>query len=490
MIHPRVLVVLAFLLLVALPAGAGDDEIDIRKVSPEDLGGGDVTQVLAEATRAYRATEYEKSAQLYIRVLRLTPGDSTALYNLACCYGLLTLPDQAARFLEASWNAGFRDIGHIGYDSDFTTVRETPVFTALLLKLKADAEKREKEGGRRLPVECRVMGDVRVIEPEGMVPGRRYPLVVGLHGYGSNGESFARLFSAKGVKAPFLYCVPQAPYPFPSGNTLAMSWGFGGPGIPRAAGLLSERLSEEYVLAAIRAVKREYLVDERRVFVLGFSQGAGMAFRMGMRYPTEFAGAIPIGGWCVPGEYPAGVVRKAAQHGNFLICHSPGDRSVTYDSCERAKAFFEESGITHRVIDYEGGHSVPVDLQKRIAAFIAKPIAAREETEQVLLRYRFPADRALRYYTRTGITTRVGDVVISQTQEDAATWLNCGETDGAHRVAITYHLKEISSRDGRRLAVIEVTSILTPTGEEKRELTGARISGEVRFDVERGVIER
>jgi phospholipase/carboxylesterase len=380
MVRVRVMLVLFLLVFLAPGAGAGDDDFDIGTVAPSDLAGGNVDELLRKAQQSYLAGEFEPSARFYIRALRAKPGDPNALYNLACCYGLLTMPEQAARFVEAAWDAGFRDIGHIGSDPDFATVRETPAFTALMEKLRADAARREKEGGRRLPVECRVMGDVRVLSPDGMEQRRRYPLVVGLHGFGSNGESFARLFAARKIDAPFIYCVPQAPYAFSSGNDLAMSWGFGGESVPLSAEIRSGILAEEYVLAAVAAVKREYLVDERRVFVLGFSQGAGMAFRLGIRHPEVFTAAIPIGGWCEPGEYTAKEIRRARAGSRFLVCHSPEDRVVPYDSCAKAKAFLTEQGLAHQVLDYAGGHSVPANLLQRVVPFIDRPVLGEDGT--------------------------------------------------------------------------------------------------------------
>ena len=41
--------------------------------------------------------------------------------------------------------------------------------------------------GDRVAVTTRVMADVRVLPPGKVEPMKRYPLVIGLHGFGSNG---------------------------------------------------------------------------------------------------------------------------------------------------------------------------------------------------------------------------------------------------------------------------------------------------------------
>jgi tetratricopeptide (TPR) repeat protein len=118
-------------LLFALPLAA-QEKVDILKVKPEQLRGVDARKLIAEAHQAYNEKRYADAAGIYIVALQARRGDSNALYNLACCYGLLGHREQAVAFLEESWNAGFKDLNHIRNDPDFDKVKEAEAFQALL----------------------------------------------------------------------------------------------------------------------------------------------------------------------------------------------------------------------------------------------------------------------------------------------------------------------------------------------------------------------
>jgi phospholipase/carboxylesterase len=374
-----------FLFVCVFPVAAqekGDDKLDIYKVKPEQIGGADARALVAEAFQAYNEKRYEDSARLYIRALRMTPGDSTSLYNLACCYGLLGHEEQATAFLKSAWNAGFRDLEHIRNDPDFDKVEESEGFKELLAKLAEDAGRRKRFAGKRLEVAVPVIADVRVVEPDKVEPRKRYPVLIGLHGLGDNGESFAGLFGKREIAQDFLFVVAPAPYALNVGGRVGYSWHLRGPEVETAVALHSHRYAMHYVLKVLEAVRRDYLVDERNVFLMGFSQGAGLAASVGMRQPGLFKGVIPIGGWFEPAEFTEAELEGAAKRGRFLICHSPEDQVVPFDTSRRAASFLAEHDIPFRLVRYQGGHTLPKDLMESIAAWMRNPTisAAKEAT--------------------------------------------------------------------------------------------------------------
>lgn len=368
--------VLCLFVLAAAVAPAAEEEIDLSKVSPADLAGPDVRETLARANAAYQEKRYEDAARAFVLALRANPGDSNSLYNLACCFGLMGWEKKAAEFLEASYRAGFHDVDHMKGDPDFERVRENEVFRETMARIEAAEAARAAASGERRVLKAEYLAEYRVVEPdvEGE-PWDRVPLVVALHGYGDNAENFAGLFRKREIPQPFLFVVVETPYAFTAGpGGVGYSWTLNGVSI--GADQRSTDLSERLVLDVIREVKREYRVDERRVFLMGFSQGGGMAFRMGVRYPGLFAGVIPCGGWFDPGEHSVAAMEKAAKRGRFLVCHSPDDRMVPFDLAEKAIAELDRFDVPYRLIRYEGGHSLPKALVEQIAAWIENPDAA------------------------------------------------------------------------------------------------------------------
>jgi phospholipase/carboxylesterase len=368
-------------LLLLLLADGVAEEVDIMAVTPEELGGTDPRGLLADAGTAYEAQDYEAAARAFIHYLRRRPGDASALYNLACCYGLLGAAEPATAFLRAAYRAGFRDLEHIQQDPDFEPVREDAGFQELMDKLVEDTRRRERRAGTPLEVISSQVATVRVVEPEGYDPMERYPLVIGLHGWGDTSENFAGLFLRRGLEQPFLFCVAQAPYAFELGSSVGYSWGLEEPGVPTATTLTAQRLSRQYVLDVLATMTRHYRVDQTQVFLLGFSQGAAQAFDLGMHAPQRFRGVIPVGGWLDPGACSPAEVRQAHRHARFLVCHSPEDRRVEYEACTAAAAFLSEQDIEHTVLSYEGGHSLPEELLRKVLRWIEDPGADLDEEE-------------------------------------------------------------------------------------------------------------
>lgn len=368
--------VLCLVVLAAAVAPAAEEEIDLTKVTPADLAGPDVRETLARANAAYQEKRYEDAAREFVRALRTNPGDSNSLYNLACCFGLMGWEKKAAEFLEASYRTGFHDVDHMRGDPDFERVRQNEVFRETMARIEETEAARAAASGERKVLKAEYLAEYRVVEPDGeREPWDRVPLVVALHGYGDNAENFAGLFRKREIPQPFFFVVVETPYAFTAGpGGVGYSWTLNG--ISIGADQRSVDLSEKLVLDVIREVKREYRVDERRVFLMGFSQGGGMAFRMGIRHPGLFAGVIPCGGWLDPGEHSVAAMEKAAKATRFLVCHSPEDRMVPFESAEGAVREFERFDIPYRLIRYEGGHSLPKGLMEQVAAWIENPDAA------------------------------------------------------------------------------------------------------------------
>src|SRR5207302_11412182 len=60
-----------------------------------------------------------------------------------------------------------------------------------------------------------------------------------------------------------------------------------------------------FIDAVVDAAGAEFAVDPRRVYATGFSNGAGMVFRLGAERAGRFAALAPVAGHCwLPGPRP------------------------------------------------------------------------------------------------------------------------------------------------------------------------------------------
>ena len=91
-----------------------------------------------EAYAAYEAKDYAKCAALYEK--QTTPD---ALYNGACCLALDGKKDDAFAKLDKVMASGFRYVGHLGKDTDLTSLHDDPRWAKVVAAAEANVTKFE-----------------------------------------------------------------------------------------------------------------------------------------------------------------------------------------------------------------------------------------------------------------------------------------------------------------------------------------------------------
>jgi len=150
--------------------------------------------------------------------------------------------------------------------------------------------------------------------PDGYDQTRRWPLVVGFPKFGSSGKKYVESWIPEAKKrglivvAPNWYKSRETPEP-----------------------------GDKWVLKIIADVIEKYNVDQKRVLVTGFDDGADYACYLAVRYPREFSAAAPIGGAITP------IYKKIVFYGRvkrnplpfyFVACKDDpalAERELTYD---------------------------------------------------------------------------------------------------------------------------------------------------------------
>lgn len=317
----------------------------------------DLKELEKQAREAYQAEEYEKAAELYLKLLRRNVTDGGNIYNLACCYGLLGKAEHAAKFLEKSFDAGFRNVGWMKNDPDFEKIKETEVFKTVIARLEEKVKEKEAGKGDTTYISASAEFRCRIKFPDGYDPNKAYPLLVGLHGYGSDPESFVGLYE-RFENPGFIYAVPQAPYPYLRGNEQGYSWSAPVPD-ENPASERSKLESEEYVAGLVRHLKNEYKVGD--TYLLGFSQGCGMTYTTGIKNHELFKGLIGFGGWFSE-EWlveKAGIDLKKMNDLRIFVAHGTKDTLVKPEEGIKARDILKEHGYDVTFYEFDGAHTVP-----------------------------------------------------------------------------------------------------------------------------------
>jgi phospholipase/carboxylesterase len=342
----RVILISIIMLLVYSLTGKGAEE-------PGSFLEKNLEEYWQKGWTAYQAGEYEQAVDIYLDGLQYDITNGSNIYNLACCYGLLGNARLAARFLSYSIKNGFENYQHIIDDQDFDKVRESVEYKAVVDSLARYLEKKKNPEVQELWFAAEAYAKTYLRLPDNYDPQKSYPLVVGLHGYGGKGSNFISLWQ-KFKDRDFIYVCPETFYPFNMGKETGYNWYTWAGDEDTDQEIVVK--TEEYIEKVTRELKSKYNVDE--IYLLGFSQGCGLAYTAGIRYHELFTGLICFGGWLDLERLTDEVISSAIDLEVF-IAHGKDDKMVSFEEGKAAEKKLKEMGFKTYFYEFEGGHSVP-----------------------------------------------------------------------------------------------------------------------------------
>ncbi|MFP3496539.1 alpha/beta fold hydrolase [Pseudomonas sp. SIMBA_059] len=200
---------------------------------------------------------------------------------------------------------------------------------------------------------------------------RNQPLVIFLHGFGSNEED---LFGIKdALRSTWTYLSVRAPMPVdPSGyRWFARKPGDGDYDGETADLQRSARLIEDFVTQATA----KYHTQSDRVFLVGFSQGAIMSYEVGLRKPALVRGIAALSGSVLPvlkAELkPDAALDKLA----IFIGHGTLDQALPYTAATRANDVLLGLGLKPEFHGYMGmPHTVSEAEIQDLKAWLEKSL--------------------------------------------------------------------------------------------------------------------
>ena len=108
--------------------------------------------------------------------------------------------------------------------------------------------------------------------PSDYSPEQSWPLVIALHDEGGKGEEYIQTWLEEAKKRGLILLCPT--YPVPRDNPFD---------------------NDKRILKLKRLVEHQYLINPKRILIVGFGFGGHYAFYLGFRYPSEFSSVASIG---------------------------------------------------------------------------------------------------------------------------------------------------------------------------------------------------
>lgn len=191
----------------------------------------------------------------------------------------------------------------------------------------------------------------RMLRPETIKPGEKYPLVVFLHGSGERGnDNEAQLTHGASIfsnpvnmeKFPAFVVFPQCPADERWAEyNKAITFNDDSPAPTESA-------NEKALLSLIARLIDENPIDIDRLYITGLSMGGMGTFDIVCRHPELFAAAIPICGAVNPTRLPA------AKDVKFRIFHGANDESVPTIWSRKAYKALRQAGADVEYIEFAG----------------------------------------------------------------------------------------------------------------------------------------
>jgi len=138
--------------------------------------------------------------------------------------------------------------------------------------------------------------------------------------------------------------------------------------------------AEQQVFGAIEAARQRYHVAPNRIFLAGFEAGGTMAFRIGLRNPGRFAGAMSIGGPFPLGGAPLGQLGNARRLPLFIAQGRDSENYPIELACQELR-LFHTAGLGVTVRQYPCGDEVDTQMLKDMDAWIMEQVTGAASVE-------------------------------------------------------------------------------------------------------------
>jgi predicted peptidase len=186
---------------------------------------------------------------------------------------------------------------------------------------------------------------------------QKTPLMVALHGLGGNPQQIMRSKGLTDLAEKHGYIV-VAPMGYNSGGWYGakIPGGLGkGKGKGDTPANLSE-LSEKDVMNVLEIVRKEFTIDEKRVYLMGHSMGGGGTWYLGLKYPEMWAGLAPIAPAIFTEPKDLDKIKKIP----VIVVQGDKDNLVPAAGTRKWVAKMKDLEMNYQYLEIEGGDHINV----------------------------------------------------------------------------------------------------------------------------------
>jgi len=191
------------------------------------------------------------------------------------------------------------------------------------------------------------------------------PLLIAVHGYGAHKRYMmreARLIAP----ANFVIASIQAPHPHFRQTDDGYRVGFGWLSDHRPDEHI--RLHQQFVLDLIAKLSADGVIDERKIFIYGFSQACALNFRFAFTYPEILAGVIAVCGG-IPGDLETNAAYSPPSASTFYL-FGDDDEFYTQEQFADFNRRLAKYVPNYRSQHYRAKHEITDDMRRDIRQYL------------------------------------------------------------------------------------------------------------------------
>jgi len=181
------------------------------------------------------------------------------------------------------------------------------------------------------------------------------PLILLLHGYGSNEED---LFSfASELPDDYYVISARAPYDLQYGSYAWYAINFDADE-NKFSDNEQARKSRDLIARFVDELAINYPIDADNISLLGFSQGAILSYAIALSHPEKVKNVIALSGYANEDIMEENFKKKDFSQLRIFHSHGTVDQVIPIDWARKTKPFLEKLGIASVYKEYPIGHGI------------------------------------------------------------------------------------------------------------------------------------
>lgn len=195
---------------------------------------------------------------------------------------------------------------------------------------------------------------------------KTYPTIVAIHGRGTDEYDLPPIVFSLGV-SEVLVVSPRAPLPFDMSGGFAW-YDLSQEGIPHPQ---TFQTSLQLLHRFISEIKAGYPVDPEQISLLGFSQGAVMAYAEALTDAGLIHGIAALSGY-IPQHSDLQFDLQRARMLSAFVSHGTYDQIIPVQLGRESAEFLRKAGANIEYREYSMGHEVREETVRDLAAWTMK----------------------------------------------------------------------------------------------------------------------